>query len=706
MSEEEGIGELPDLGIEEIDQVALLSEHLDSVMSEALKPLSRDPTSVWSESNLYLPAGVSSIPGPLRWFEYQRGIVDAIDEPGVHEIVIEKGSRTGYNQILAAWHLRWLATTRDPIVTIHQTEKAAREYEEKYIRPMIEASPELLAVLPNQEDQRWHSKTTLTGSTLTFKEAGKPSNFASYAARLISGDEVDRPQWADGGADISEGDKLDLMEVRLSSFKGRELMINGSSPGLERTSRIHPRFLLTDQRRYFMPCPHCEETQYFEWGGRDYDYGVKWDKGNPAAAYYVCKHCGCVIDERGRREMMKRGEWIPTATGLPGKVGFHMSGLLSPFLSFGDLAGQFEKAARMAAIGRTGNLQTFVNTKLGEVWVEPEAGKPADAHELEERVELYEAEVPQECLFVVATADTQEGKADEPGYHEVAFYGVAPGEQFYLIAQFKLQEYGLDDKRHEVQLASLLSRKWRHASGRQMEAAIALVDCGGNHTSQVVRFCNDAAAKGKRWYPIKGYSNKPGERRGIIWPGSISQAKKGGYMYVVDVDSVKDEMYRRLKLEPGEHGSVHFPSSASSIEGALQIDGKFFKRLTKERPRVVPGTDGTSWANQPRDQEPWDLLVYSYVALEALYSMKGGSKIRDALGGSSVNTVQKKAKEEAVTAVEEATVEEQADLTKIPPWNLTPEQRKIAEEQRAAKEKKIKRQTGGIGVVKSSFVSQ
>lgn len=235
------------------------------------------------------------------------------------------------------------------------------------------------------------------------------------------------------------------------------------------------------------------------------------------------------------------------------------------------------------------------------------------------------------------------------------------------------------------------------------------------HTSRVVRFCNDNERAGRWWYPTKGYSNRDGKRLPNVWPRDKSSAKKGGFLYVVDTYTAKDLIFERLKRPVGEPGSIHFPSA--HIEGSLPIDAKFFKRLTKERPKVVPGQDRTSWADQPSDQEPWDCLVGCYVALEALYTKKGGSKIRDTLVAPYEPPAEPApaADADAGAGVPPAPPAEPVpgDVSDLPPpgtppWKMTSAQKAAVAAQRA-KEEAAKpqppRRNPGL-MVRSSFVSR
>lgn len=702
------------------DSAARLRRELESVNATIFAPRPRLTPSQWAEAKLKLPRTTSSLPGDFRLFPPQRGIMDALAEPGVEEIDVEKASRTGFTQLMAAMELYCIEQEAKPVVSIHPKESSSRAFERKYIRPMLLESEKVGYLFPNLERQPWKSKISVTGSTLDFKDAVLPDNFSEYHAWRIFGDEVDRPQWNAGGEATSEGDKITLMSKRLESFDDG-MMILGSSPGTAKGSRIHRRFLMTDQRRYFMPCPHCGEFQYLKWGGRDTEHGIKWPEGKPEQAYYVCEHNGCVIEHHEKPAMLEKGEWRPTAVGLPGRVGFHFPALLSPFkrASWGRLAVEFVRATNEARVGNTELLQAFVNTSLGEVWEEPDAKNAADPHELQERLEIYEAEAPAGTVAVLAGVDNQEGKEGELGYSEVSIYSVTPGEQLWLIGHFIVRDVGgLDSAQHWNAVEALLSRPWKLPNGREMPVSVAAIDTGGNHGQQVMDFCNRMQRAGRRWWPIQGYSNPGGKRRKPMWPTSPSKSKHGGVMHTIDTYIAKDTLFDRLTREPGMPGSIHFPTAP--LPGAVPCDQVFFKRLTKERPKPLKGNPGmTTWANQPSDQEPWDCLVYAYAALHGFYAMKGGSKLQEILRAEPPKVDGPLADGTEVPADVGAGASslpadpapaDTADLPPpgTPPWKMTPAQKAAVAAQRvkeeASKPPPVRRNPGLM--VRSSFVSR
>lgn len=602
------------------------------VVRSTLAPRPRLKPSEWSERYIRLPKRTTSRAGAFRLFPFQVGMVDAIVEPGVEEVVFLKAARTGYTQCLAIMLAYWLETDGRPLVSLFQNEGSARRFRDTYLAPMVEASPILREILPDLRDQLWHSPEALTGATLSLKWATKPDAFADYSAARITGDEVDRSSWSPGSEKVAEGDKLEMMRKRLDSFDDG-IQVLGSSPGTTEGSRIRPRYEAGDQRKWHIRCPQCGEEQVPVWGGRGIDHGVTWDRGREDAAYYVCLS-GCVIEPDYYDRAVLGGRWIPTAVGQPGVVSFHVPGLISPFKksSLGALAPKFVEAKRAAAKGEFGKLQVFINTSLGETWDTPEVGPRVEPHALEARREDYGAEVPDWAKLLVFGADTQDGKDGETSFQELSVYAVGAGETMGLVGHWRFDALGLQDPRHWQELQAFLDTPFRTADGREMRIAAGCLDTGsGQGNGQyVVEFCNRMARQGRRWFPVKGASNLRGERKDAIWPKAVSNVKKGGYLYTIDTWSAKDRLYPRMTLAPDQPGAIRFPEL--QVRGSMPCDGTFFQRLTRERPKPMRGQPGvTTWADQPRDQEPWDTLIYSYAALHALYSMKGGSKIREAL---------------------------------------------------------------------------
>ena len=94
-------------------------------------------------------------------------------------------------------------------------------------------------------------------------------------------------------------------------------------------SRIEREFEASDQRRFFVPCPHCNHLQWLRFEQ------LRWERSEtgsrPETAAYVCESCETPIAEHHKTEMLARGDWRATAVSTnPHAIGFHLSALYSP----------------------------------------------------------------------------------------------------------------------------------------------------------------------------------------------------------------------------------------------------------------------------------------------------------------------------------------------------------------------------------------
>src|SRR4029453_10157421 len=179
------------------------------------------------------------------------------------------------------------------------------------------------------------------------------------SARFLCFDEVDAyPGDVDG-----EGDPIALAEARARTFPRRKLFLL-SRPAVAGMSRIEREYAATDQRRYFVPCPSCSESQVLEF------VRLRWEPGRPETATYTCAACGAAVAGAGKTGVLGVGGWRATndAATPPTAAGFHLSALYAPtgWLSWADIARAAEEAARDPA-----GQKTFTNTMLGEPYAEP-----------------------------------------------------------------------------------------------------------------------------------------------------------------------------------------------------------------------------------------------------------------------------------------------------------------------------------------------
>ncbi|MCF6777876.1 hypothetical protein L3V83_15010 [Thiotrichales bacterium 19X7-9] len=64
----------------------VLANLLTKNLQQHFKPVKDLSISEWSEQNVYLPAGVSAVPGRWRTIAYQKEVFEAIENPKVNKI--------------------------------------------------------------------------------------------------------------------------------------------------------------------------------------------------------------------------------------------------------------------------------------------------------------------------------------------------------------------------------------------------------------------------------------------------------------------------------------------------------------------------------------------------------------------------------------------------------------------------------------------
>ncbi|MBN5207777.1 phage terminase large subunit family protein [Serratia marcescens] len=566
--------------------------------------------SEWANKYAVLSKETSAQTGRFRSFAYQDGMMDAITDPAVTQVSVMKSARVGYTKILDHVVGYYLAHDPSPILIVQPRVEDAEDYSKTEIAPMLRDTPVLAEICgdPKAKDsnQTILKKTFANGANLTLVGANSPGGFRRITCRIILFDEVDG--YPSGGAGV-EGDQIALGIKRSETFWNRKIAL-GSTPTVKGTSRIEKAYEESDQRRYYVPCPHCGEFQVLEWGGPETPYGIKWDKdengeGIPESAYYVCRHNGCVIHHNEKSGMVKHGEWRATKP-FKGHAGFH---IWAGYSLFPNAAWKYLVAEWLRVKNDPLMRQTFINLVLGEPY-EDRGEKALSEKRLLERCEVYAAEVPDGVTVLTAGIDTQDGR------FEIEVTGWGRNEESWSIA-FDVIEGDLETNEPWQRLDAYLKQVWRRADGRGFTIMAACMDSGGHHTQKVYEFAKERL--GRRIWAIKGESARGG-KRSPVWPTKkpTSKSKASFKPIIIGVNAAKDTIRGRLHIDPPAPGEpaasyMHFPADR---------DLNYFSQLLAERSvlKVSGGQRYRVWEQLPgRANEALDCRVYSYAALCGLF---------------------------------------------------------------------------------------
>jgi phage terminase large subunit GpA-like protein len=516
----------------------------------------------------------SAEPGQWRTerVPYLREILDAACDRTTQDLTIVKCAQSAGSEVLLNAAGFFMDQEPSPILIIQPNVKPMGEaFSKDRIAPMIRDCERLRGKVkdPRSRDSGntvFHK--TFPGGQITIAGANSPAGLASRPIRVVLADEIDRWEKSAG----TEGDPLSLAKKRQVTFRHRKKAVKVSSPGNEGESRIAGEWKLSDQRHFYVPCPHCGHKQPLEWrdtGGQPGIapgtgiYRLVWEKEGegdavvhrPETAQYLCRDCGCLIAESYKAWMVSKGEWVkhnPSSS----LAGWHIPGLLSPWVRWGEIAAEF-----LAKKDDEQQLKTFFNTTLGLLWVG--IGDRVDPSKLASRREAYAAEVPAAVGALTAFIDVHGDRI------EVDVRGWAAKEESYHIRLERLiGDPEFDDVWNRAR--AMLDREWQHESGVSIRIAVCLVDSGFKK-DPVFRFVK--SMPGGRVHASKGADNAK------VPLSRASKANRDGVrVFTINPTTFKDVLFSRLKKTAPGPGYMHF-----GLEAQTGADDAYFLQYAAEQ---------------------------------------------------------------------------------------------------------------------------
>lgn len=570
-------------------------------MAAMLVPPPVEKLSDWADSNRIISPPAPE-PGPWRTSraEYLREIMDSLADPKVQVVAVMKPSQVGWTEVIVNTAGYYIDRDPSSILVVQPTTKMAENWSKTRLAPMLRDSPALKGKIKDAKSR--DSENTILekrfpGGTLAIVGTNTPNDLASRPVRIVLADEVDKYPASAGDF----GDPVSLAMSRQKNYWNRKTLI-GSTPGYIETSVVHAWFKQGDQRKYHVPCPHCETEQVMRWER------IVWDKGEdghkPETARYLCDDCGCLWTDAERMRAVRRGRWIATAPFSGGIVSFHIGIGLSPWVTMESVVRKF-----LAAKDSAHKLRQWVNEEKGEPW--EDRGEATDASGLAARVEAYDGEtLPEGVRLVTAGVDTQDDRLEVT----VTGWG-AESEAWVIRHDVILGDPGMPGVWNDLDVF-LRDGRYRTLDGRLMRVEAACVDSGGHHGAAVLSFCR--AREMRRIYATKGL---PNDNRGSkpIWGKALLRTKNSGdRLWAVGVDTGKDGLQARLRIVPGDGptpNAVHFPDTGLSAD--------YFDQLTSEMAVTAidkAGRKSRRWVmkkGQSRN-EALDCFILSWAALESL----------------------------------------------------------------------------------------
>lgn len=543
---------------------------------------------------------------------FQTEIQDAFSDRQSEEIVVISSRQVGKTTILENLIGYMMRQDPGPAQLVLAAEKDSDEILDR-VKDMIDSSPAIAAEkTPWKKDWRKQGIRTRR-MPLRLGWAGGSSTLKGRSNRVIFCDEVEA--WEE----LREGHPMKILIPSTNAFWNRKILIV-TTPKTT-SGYAWQRFLKSDQRRYYVPCPHCGAYQrlYFS------EKTVRWPKHerDPDIIYsedlaaYHCEVCEKAIRETKKLGMLQRGKWVPACQEIArdgtvsgprprGSIRGHQFGALySPWVTFSRMAKEFLEAVRDR------RMQEFRNLLEGEPWEEAAIEiEEAAVDKLEQPYSIV-GDVPKPVQRIVAGADAQR----EGGRHLwFTVRGYGPGAESWLLgsgridAGFEIAPNGEQVPVSDLEkfLRYLRESDWVREDGKILQVERAAIDAGdGLRTPEIYDLYQQAPGL---ILPIQGKAgplNQPvmvsvvekHERQQFV--GAVQRAS-------VDTDYFKTDLTSRINTADG----FWIPSDTPEIHR---------KSLTSEhkvRERSKTGQFKFVWRVRGgfKSNHQWDSEVYCAAA--------------------------------------------------------------------------------------------
>lgn len=577
------------------------------ISKNGLKPLPKTSVSNWADNHRMLSSGISAEPGKWKTSRapYQKDIMNAFTEPGIHRVVVKSSSQIGKSDMMNNVIGRFAHLDPCAIMMIQPTIDMAQDYSKTRIAPMIRDT-KVLNNLFYDVKSRDANNTILSkvfpGGRLIMCGANSPAGLASRPIRILLADEVDRFPDSAG----TEGDPVDLAAKRMTTF-WNSCMGLFSTPTNEGSSRIDEEYLAGTQEEWQHKCPNCGEYHLLRHIDMTVDYKeIKTPSGKKTVIVndvkWRCPHCGFSFSEKEMKQTPQKYISRNADALKNGIRSFFVNGFTSPWMTWTRIMREW-----LEAKGDPEREKVIMNTVFGESY--KQKGAFEDEQIFLRRRESYRAELPNGVLLLTAAIDTQDNRLE----YEVVGWGKE--EECWGIRKGIVLGAPNQDRTWK-EIDNILDKTYHFADGKGLKVVRTFIDSGGHYTSDVYNYCQKNFHKQR--FAIKGRGGP-----GIPLIYKIAKANNAkAPLILLGVDDGKQQIMDRLSIDSPGPLYFHFPQDEGIKELSNRgYDDLYFKGIISEHKKVYKrnGVLREVWATTKNVRnEPLDLRNYNLACMKSL----------------------------------------------------------------------------------------
>lgn len=577
------------------------------ISKNGLKPLPKTSVSNWADNHRMLSSGISAEPGKWKTSRapYQKDIMNAFTEPGIHRVVVKSSSQIGKSDMMNNVIGRFAHLDPCAIMMIQPTIDMAQDYSKTRIAPMIRDT-KVLNNLFYDVKSRDANNTILSkvfpGGRLIMCGANSPAGLASRPIRILLADEVDRFPDSAG----TEGDPVDLAAKRMTTF-WNSCMGLFSTPTNEGSSRIDEEYLAGTQEEWQHKCPNCGEYHLLRHIDMTVDYKeIKTPSGKKTVIVndvkWRCPHCGFSFSEKEMKQTPQKYISRNADALKNGIRSFFVNGFTSPWMTWTRIMREW-----LEAKGDPEREKVIMNTVFGESY--KQKGAFEDEQIFLRRRESYRAELPNGVLLLTAAIDTQDNRLE----YEVVGWGKE--EECWGIRKGIVLGAPNQDRTWK-EIDNILDKTYYFADGKGLKVVRTFIDSGGHYTSDVYNYCQKNFHKQR--FAIKGRGGP-----GIPLIYKIAKANNAkAPLILLGVDDGKQQIMDRLSIDSPGPLYFHFPQDEGIKELSNRgYDDLYFKGIISEHKKVYKrnGVLREVWETTKNVRnEPLDLRNYNLACMKSL----------------------------------------------------------------------------------------
>jgi len=446
--------------------------------------------------------------------------MDALGDREHREVVFMKPVQCGGSELGRNWLGRQVDVDPGPIMIVFPSQQSAQETINERVRPMLEDSPRLRALLTGRAWDLKRSQLDLLSCSIYIGWAGSAQSLASRPIRFCLLDEIDKHPNNVG----KEADPVSLAVDRTLTYGRRRKVYKVSTPTVPSGPIARAVDAAGDRRHYHLRCPECDVLILPDWDRVKFAAKSEYEEedlrealalleSGDSGATLTCTECARELDQDAVWRGVVGGEWVSDGYE-PGEhppseiVAFCLSGICSPWIGIDRLAIEWLRA-RLA--GGVGPIQNFNNAFLGVPFGDVHGTSQEALRVRVERVFELSSEghrrgvAPREARVVVAGVDT----AAEGHQYVVRAFAVDGTYRSWLL------DYGTTSS--EAEMLRRVRRTWPVEGGSTLTTRRICVDSGGTDRrgkSRAPDIYRMAHRDPVHIWPIKGH----GTRRQLATP--------------------------------------------------------------------------------------------------------------------------------------------------------------------------------------------